>query len=141
MQTTAKRSRFVREVTAGAAPSHADGPEPYSTRFRLNKYLPSNFLISFNSQLHPQDVKNRLTVIRHEMGLIDCPPASWHAANARYRPAVYQLTQKGRQMLAAHGRTRRTFATNEDFAHEFGTCLTAASFALWSAGAPRNQLL
>ena len=39
-------------------------------------------------------------------------------------------------MLAAHGRTRRTFATNEDFAHEFGTCLTAASFALGAQARP-----
>ena len=82
MQTAVKRSRFV--------------VEPKGTPFRLTrndldiidplqtyKYLPSTHLIRLAGNLHPQYVKNRLTILRHEAKVIDCPASSWHAANAR----------------------------------------------------------
>ena len=129
MQTVAKRNRFTREPT-GTSYRITDTDLDIIAPLQTYKYLPSTYLITFNPQLNPIYVKNRLTTIRHDMGLIDCPPSSWHAANARYRPSVYQLTLKGHQVLAERGRARRAFPTNEDFAHEFGVCLTAASLAL-----------
>ena len=135
MQTVGKRSRFTiqrRGVPYRITDTDLALIEPLQTY----KYLPSSHIVAFNPQVHPQYVKNRLTVIRHEMGLIDCPASSWHAANARYRPAVYQLTAKGRQLLTARGRARRTYPTSEEFAHEFGSCLVAASFALGATTHP-----
>jgi len=124
-----KRSRFVVEpkgVAFRLTGNDLDIIGPLQTY----KYLPSTHLVRFASNLHPQYVKNRLTVLRHEAKLIDCPPSSWHAANARYRPAVYQLTEKGRLLLQQHGRSRPTYSTSEEFKHEFGVCITAASFAI-----------
>ena len=129
MQTAPKRNRFVIEAK-GIPYRITDTDLDIIDPLQPYKYAPSSYLIALNPNLHPQYVKNRLTIIRHEMGLIACPSSSWHAANARYRPAVYQLTEKGRQVLAARGRARRTFPTNEDFAHEFGVCITAESFAI-----------
>jgi hypothetical protein len=133
MSTAIKRNRFVVDEAL---------EKTKETSFRITrndvdlldllqpyKYLPSSYIEAF-LDLHPIYLKHRLTVLRHVAKVITIPPSSWHAANARYRPAVYQLTDKGRAVLADKGRARRVFATNEDFAHEFGVCLTAASFAI-----------
>ena len=85
-------------------------------------------------------MKNRLTVLRHEAQLIDCPASSWHAANARYRPAVYQLTEKGRSVLRQDGRSRPDYPTSEEFKHEFGVSITAASFAIGATEHPDVNL-
>jgi len=140
MSTVTKRNRFVRTPTGkGIDLSRSmalDTIDPLQTF----KYLPSTYLYRLGPKCHLQYFKNRLTDLRHDAGLIDCPPSSWHAANARYRPAVYQLTEKGFAELAAHGRARRVFATNEDFAHEFGSCLTAASFWIGAQIHPEIKL-
>ena len=135
MQNVAKRSRFVVEskgVPFRLTRSDMEIIGPLQTY----KYLPSTHLIRFASGLHPQYVKNRLTILRHEAKIIDCPASSWHAANARYRPAVYQLTEKGRAALHAHGLTRPTYPTSEEFKHEFGASIVAASFAIGALEQP-----
>ena len=135
MQISAKRSRFVAESKAipfRLTRNDLDIVAPLQTY----KYLPSTYLIRFASKLHPQYVKNRLTVLRHEAKLIDCPASSWHAANARYRPAVYQLTEKGRSVLRQDGRSLPDYPTSEEFKHEFGVSITAASFAIGATDHP-----
>jgi hypothetical protein len=93
------------------------------------RYLPSTYLAALVSTSYGY-LKNRLTILRHEAGVIDCPRSSWHAANARYRPAVYCLTDKGEQVLKERGLYKPHPKANETFAHEFGVCLTMASFDL-----------
>jgi len=92
--------------------------------------MASTHLIALLDDPSAQYVKNRLTILRHEAKVLEVPHASWHAANARYRPAVYQLTDKGREVLMQHGRYRRHFPTSEAFMHKFGVAITAASFAI-----------
>jgi len=133
MNTATKRNRFViddeLEQTKDTPYRITRNDEDILDLLQIFKYLPSTYLEAF-LDLHPIYLKNRLTILRHVAKVITIPASSWHAANARYRPAVYQLTGKGHALLAAKGRTRRIFPTNEDFAHEFGGCITAASFAL-----------
>jgi hypothetical protein len=137
MQTVAKRSRFTLE------------PKGQSFRITRNdleildllqtyKYLPSTYIIALLDAPCVQYIKNRLTILRHEAKVLDVPASSWHAANARYRPAVYQLTEKGREVLKTHGRYRTYYPTSEEFKHEFGVCITEASFAI---GAKRHPIL
>lgn len=133
MSTAIKRNRFVideaLEKTKETSFRITRNDLDLLDLLQVYKYLPSTYLEAF-LDLHPIYLKNRITVLRHVAKVIAIPSSSWHAANARYRPAVYQLTDKGRAVLAAHGRSRRVFPTNEDFPHEFGVCLTAASFAI-----------
>jgi hypothetical protein len=139
MQTTAKRNRFTLE------------PKGQSFRITRNdldildllqtyKYLPSTYIIALLDDACAQYTKNRLTILRHEAKVIDTPASSWHAANARYRPAVYQLTEKGRDALVAHGRYRPMQATSEEFSHEFGVCIIEASFAIGAKQYPALRL-
>jgi hypothetical protein len=133
MSTEIKRNRFVideaLEQTKDTSYRITRNDEEILDLLQVFKYLPSTYLEAF-LDVHPIYLKNRLTILRHVAKVIAIPQSSWHAANARYRPAVYQLTDKGRAVLAEKGRARRVFPTNEDFAHEFGACLTAASFAI-----------
>jgi hypothetical protein len=129
MQTVAKRSRFS-VASKGVSFRITRNDLDILGLLQTYKYLPSTYIAAFLHDAHPQYIKNRLTILRHEAKVIDCPASSWHAANARYRPAVYQLTEQGREVLTAHGRYRPTHPTSEEFKHEFGVCITAASFAL-----------
>jgi hypothetical protein len=140
MSTAIKRNRFVRTPTGKAISLTRSMALDTIAPLQTFKYLPSTYLYRLGPPCHLVYFKNRLTDLRHDAGLIDCPPASWHAANARYRPAVYQLTEKGHKELAAHGRARRMFPTNEDFAHEFGVCVSAASFFIGAIDHPEVML-
>jgi hypothetical protein len=129
METVTKRSRFILEPKG--QPFRITGNDlDILDLLQTYKYLPSTYLIALLGGPSVQYVKNRLTILRHEAKVIDCPASSWHAANARYRPAVYQLTEKGRGLLKTYGRFRPMPSTSEEFKHEFGVCITAASFAI-----------
>src|SRR5690349_11252194 len=105
MSTTLKRSRFYVEPTG--KPFQITGNDVnLLDLFQSCKYLPTTYIAAL-SGVSLQYTQKRLTVLRHEAGLIDCPPESWGAANARYRPAVYQLTDKGRKVLKEKGRERK----------------------------------
>jgi hypothetical protein len=100
------------------------------------RYLPSNYiaaLLGWTGEYY----KDVLTKLRHEAGLIECPNASWSAANARYRPAVYCLTKKGEGLLRDRGLFVHRPKTGHEFNHELMVCLIEASFAL---GAKENNL-
>lgn len=95
------------------------------------RYLPSDYLVEFirRAGKGASYVPKRLTLLRHDLGVIDCPPASWHAANARYRPAVYMLTRKGDDALRSRGIAPARKSGNE-FCHELMISLFHASVAL-----------
>ncbi|MGA8906044.1 MAG: hypothetical protein WB524_00380 [Acidobacteriaceae bacterium] len=139
MQTVAKRSRFILQ------------PKGQSFRITRNdlaildllqtyKYLPSSYIIALLEDPCVQYIKNRLTILRHEAKVIDIPPSAWHAANARYRPVVYQLTDKGRETMKAHGRYRSMPSTSEEFNHQFGVSISEASFAIGAKRYPSLRL-
>lgn len=93
------------------------------------RYLPSNYIAALLGRQgsYHQDMLHKL---RHRAGLIDCPAASWAAANARYRPAVYALTPRGAAELRARGLYAPRPKTGHEFNHELGVCLIRASFEL-----------
>jgi hypothetical protein len=139
MQIVAKRSRFTLEPK-GQPFRVTRNDLDILDLLQTHKYLPSTYIIALLDDPCPQYIKNRLTILRHEAKVIDTPASSWHAANARYRPAVYQLTEKGRESLASHGRYRPMLTTSEEFSHEFGVCITEASFAIGAKQYPTLRL-
>lgn len=73
-------------------------------------------------------LRARLARLRKDGGYLRCPPQSWQAANARYRSAVYALTSKAKSVLAVEGPP--SIRLGNDFAHDLGCCLIAASFKI-----------
>ena len=93
------------------------------------RYLPSNFILAFVGG-NPIRFKQRLGALFHE-GYLNRPHRQWHAINARYRPAIYELDVKARQALAERGvLSRHRVGAAGSFAHEVMVCLTMASFEL-----------
>ena len=125
---TAKRSRFIAKPTGKPYRVTANDLAVLQLLQRY-RYLPSNYvaaLIGTASRWH----KYQLMKLRHEAGLIECPNASWAAANARYRPAVYALTTKGEELLAERGLYESRRKSGREFNHELMVCLIQASFEL-----------
>jgi hypothetical protein len=99
------------------------------TLLQRYRYLPSTYIAALLS-LEGDYYKDILHKLRHRAGLIDCPAPSWAAANARYRPAVYCLTDRGSQALKAARLYAPHPKTGHEFNHELGVCLIRASFEL-----------
>lgn len=98
-------------------------------------YLPSTYIIKFMGK--PEYTRHRLTILRHVLKVIYPPKQSWAAANARYRPAVYALTEKGKDELRKRGLyvEREHHLTN--FAHDLMASLIMASIEI---GADENGI-
>lgn len=124
-----KRSRFVAQSSGRAVriTPYVLSVLELLQRFR---YLPSTYIHALigGGETYYKDVLTRLFHERY----IGRPAASWAAANARYRPAVYELLEKGEQALKEHGRWRRRLKTGNSFPHELMVCLIQASFELGS---------
>lgn len=137
MQRT-RRSRF-RPAPSGRSYRITGADLEMLQLLQRYRYLPSTYVAALLG-LKGEYYKDRLTKLRHEAGSIDCPAASWAAANARYRPAVYALTKKGEQVLKVRGLYRPAPKTGNEFNHELGVCLIRASFEI-GAGEHGLQLI
>jgi hypothetical protein len=126
-----KRSRFIATPT-GKRFIISERDVDILTLLQRYRYLPSNYIAALlGVEYRPgAPIKDNLTKLRHEAGLIDCPNPSWAAANARYRPAVYALTKKGEAELKTRGVYVRRPKTGHEFNHELMVCLVQASFEL-----------
>jgi hypothetical protein len=99
------------------------------------RYLPANFLFAFVGG-NPIRFKQRLGALFHE-GFLNRPHRQWHALNARYRPAIYELDQKARAVLAErHLLSRQRIGAGVAFAHEVMVCMVMASIELAARSTP-----
>lgn len=87
-------------------------------------YIPTMLGLSVRSTI--QD----FVLLRHQMGVIECPPGSWESQNARYRPAIYSLSERGEQALRDAGLYRPVARGNDHIKHKSARCIVDASFAL-----------
>jgi hypothetical protein len=83
----------------------------------------------------------RLTDLRHEAGVIECPPSSWQSDRARSRAAIYSLTERGEQMLAEAGLYWPIARGNDHIKHKSARCITEASFAIGVKDTPGLSLV
>jgi hypothetical protein len=125
---TEKRSRFRAESRGESFRLTPIDVEVLALLQRY-RYLPSNYIAALLA-LKGDYYKDILHKLRHRAGLIDCPPASWAAVNARYRPAVYCLTDNGAQALKHLSLYAPRPKTGHEFNHELGVCLIRASFEI-----------
>jgi hypothetical protein len=128
LMVTARRSRFI--ATPKGAPYRVTAHDlDVLQLLQTYRYLPSNYIAALLAE-KSRWYKYQLAKLRHEAGLIECPNASWAAANARYRPAVYALTAKGMDLLKERGLYAPRRKTGREFNHELMVCLIQASFEL-----------
>jgi len=86
-------------------------------------------------------LRARLTRLRKDGGYLRCPTQSWQAANSRYRPAVYALTHKAKKVLHERRQPCPAIPLGNDFAHDLGACLAAASFRIGVLPDPRLRFI
>jgi len=114
----------------------------------LNRYhyLRSNFLYAFLGGNSETRFKERLGHLYHDGRYINRPEQQWQFANCRYMPVIYELDDKGEQVLRDRGlmqndspllKKGRAGACRQ-FAHELMICDCIASIEL---GVPQNQNL
>lgn len=126
---TTRRNRFRREPR-GQGYRITDNDIRILELLHRFGFLPSSYITAFLPDRNELALRHRLTLLRHDAGLIETPKASWQAANARYRPAVYQLTNKGEALLQARCGLVPRRKSNAGFKHELIVSLFHASLAL-----------
>jgi hypothetical protein len=93
------------------------------------RYLPSNFITALIGGSHRYLIK-RLGELYHA-GYLNRPEQQWHAINARYKPAVYELDAAAEAVLRELGLQRYHQAgRGRHFHHELMVCLITASIEL-----------
>jgi len=102
------------------------------------RYLHSNFLYAFLGGTSETRFKERLGHLYHDGRYINRPPQQWQFANSRHMPLIYELDEKGEQVLRQQGLIQsdspllakgRTGACRQ-FAHELMICDCIASIEL-----------
>lgn len=151
----ASRSRFVDYAPIPDSPPlflHQRDIELFALLQEF-PYLPLPYigeLLGYDRKTYLQDgrpvvrypsLRQRLARLRKDGGYLKCPAESWQAANARYKPAVYALTQKAKDELKRRGLYRPSIKLGNDFAHDFGSCLVPASFKLGVQANPRLRYI
>jgi len=103
---------------------------------------PSKVYLENGKQIVRYDaLRRRLRRLRKDGGYLRCPKESWNAANTRYRPAVYALTPKAKELLKERGLYLPSFRLGNDFAHDFGSCLIPASFNIGVRAHPDLRII
>jgi hypothetical protein len=136
------RSRFVDFAPSDAGLSLTQGDVKLLSLLQEYPYLPLPYigeLLGASRKVYAESGKEivrypslraRVGRLRKDGGYLRCPPQSWQAANSRYRPAVYALTPKAKALLQSHETGLSSIRLGNDFAHDLGCCLVAASFKL-----------
>jgi hypothetical protein len=110
------------------------------------RYLRSNFLYAFLGGDSEIRFKERLGHLFHDGRHINRPEQQWQYANCRYMPVVYELDDRGEQVLRERGLTqgdrpllkKGRMGAYRQFAHELMICDCMASIEL---GVRQNQNL
>lgn len=137
MQTTKRRSR-MRRISSG---KRIELTERDIELFKLlNRYhfLRSNFLYAFLGGSSETRFKERLGHLYHDGRYINRPEQQWQFANSRHMPVVYELDDRGEQVLRERGLThsdsplfkKGRMGAYRQFAHELMICDCMASVEL-----------
>ena len=137
METPNRRSR-MRRVSAGKRIELTHRDMELFKLLNRYRYLRSNFLYSFLGGNSETRFKERLGHLYHDGRYINRPPQQWQFANCRHMPLIYELDDKGDQVLRQQGLIQtdspllqkgRAGACRQ-FAHELMICDCIASIEL-----------
>jgi len=137
MQAYKRRSRMHR-LSAGKRIALTDRDIELFKLLNRYRYLRSNFLYSFLGGNSETRFKERLGHLYHDGRYINRPPQQWQFANCRHMPLIYELDDKGEQVLRQHGLiqadspllSKGRAGACRQFAHELMICDCIASIEL-----------
>lgn len=101
-QPQVRRSRMHRQPTACRIALTVRDLEILSALARY-RYLRSSHLYALVGGRSRRRFVERLGLLYHEGGYVNRPARQWQVINARYMPAVYELTDAGERVLIEHG--------------------------------------
>jgi len=111
------------------------------------RYLPSTYIHAFVGGASVTRFKERLGHLYHESGHLDRPRKQWEFANARHRPAVYEIGASAVEALREHGvtgRDKRSFLSgvaHRQFLHSLMICQVLASLELGVRANPKLRFI
>ncbi len=111
------------------------------TRYR---FLRSTHLHAFAGGRSDKRFVERLGDLYHEGGYIDRPKQQWQAINARYMPAVYELGEAGRTVLAQYGAApagRHGRRLSRHYHHELMICDILSSIEIGARADPSLRFI
>lgn len=137
MEHRQRRSRMKRQKTGK---SLALTPRDLAIFELLERYryLRSTSIHAFVGGASATRFKERLGDLYHEGEYLNRPAQQWETAHSRYLPAVYENSDRARDVLAAQGRLADpcphmpygTSGAGRQFAHSLMICETLASIEL-----------
>lgn len=133
----AKRDRYTR-----ASKSSFSGklsPRALRVLLTLNQFelMRSTWLFAFDGGRSKGRFLNLLTFLFHETGFIERPHQQLHAYHARYSPAIYRLSDRGKAYLREEGHAITKMAEKiGPFAHNLLVCDILADIKRAIDGAP-----
>lgn len=109
------------------------------------RYLPSTYLHAFVGGASVTRFKERLGDLFHE-GYLDRPERQWEMADCRHRPAVHELGDGGRRVLAEYRGSDGAegwlgSSAHRQFAHALMICTTVASIELGTLSNPNLRFI
>jgi hypothetical protein len=137
---SARRSR-MRRTPAGKRIALTSRDIEVFRALRRYRYLRSSYLHAFVGGASETRFKERLGHLFHE-GLLDRPAKQWEFAAARYMPAVYEIGDRARGILAENacadpeGRTFLSATAHRQFPHSVMICECLASIELAAFAQP-----
>ncbi len=145
MQPSKRRSR-MRRTSVGKRIELTDRDIELFKLLNRYRYLRSNFLYAFLGGVSETRFKERLGHLFHDGRHINRPEQQWQYANCRYMPVIYELDDRGEQVLRERGLTqgdspllkKGRMGAYRQFAHELMICDCMASIEL---GVRQNQNL
>ena len=137
METTKRRSR-MRRISTGKRVELTDRDIELFKLLNRYHYLRSNFLYAFLGGNSETRFKERLGHLYHDGRYINRPEQQWQFANCRYMPVIYELDDKGEQVLRDRGLMQSDspllkkgrMGAYRQFAHQLMICDCLASIEL-----------
>ena len=137
MQTTKRRSR-MRRVSSGKRIELTERDIKLFELLNRYHFLRSNFLYAFIGGNSETRFKERLGHLYHDGRYINRPEQQWQFANARHMPVVYELDDRGEEVLRERGLIhsdspllkKGRMGAYRQFAHELMICDCMASVEL-----------
>ncbi len=137
MEARKRRSR-MRRISSGKRIELTERDIELFKLLSRYRYLPSNFLYAFLGGHSETRFKERLGHLYHDGRYINRPEQQWQFARARYAPAVYELDERGDQVLREHGLAQADSpllakgrcGAYRQFAHQLMICECMASIEL-----------
>ncbi|MBX3490334.1 replication-relaxation family protein [Parvibaculum sp.] len=147
MEHRKRRSRMKRQKTDKRLALTARDLAIFELLERY-RYLRSTFIHAFVGGASETRFKERLGDLYHEGGYLNRPEQQWETAHSRYLPAIYENSNRAREVLAAHGKLAEPCphmpygaGAGRQFVHSLMICEVLAAIELATVSDPNLRFI